>query len=106
MKAFALGVIAAIGLATAPSARADFWFDGPSFGSGALYDRQYHGGPYFVAGFGDDNYRGQRRYWGGPYWVDCSGYNPPFETYRMSCRPTVVRIATRDHRGRIKVRLK
>jgi hypothetical protein len=101
MKAFASGVVAVIALATAPSARADFWF-----GAGVLHDRPSYGSPYLVAGFGDDNYRGQRRYWGGPYWVDCSGYNPPFETYRLSCRPAVFKIATRDHRRGIRLRLK
>jgi hypothetical protein len=105
MKAFALGMVAAIGLGAASSAKADFWFDGPSFGS-AVHDGRHHGGPYVVAGFGDDSYRGQRRYWGGPYWIDCPGYNPPFETYRMSCRPMAVKIATRDHRRVIRVRLK
>jgi hypothetical protein len=106
MKALALAVVAAIGLGAAPAAKAEFWSDGPSFGFAASYDRPYHGGPYFVAGFGDDHSGGRRRYWGGPYWVDCKGYNPPFETYRMSCRPAVVKIAARGHRHSVKVRLK
>ena len=71
-----------------------------SFGGAA---RAGHGGPYVVAGFGDDHDDGWHRYWGGPYFVVCSGY--PFETYRMSCRRSV-KVVTRDHRRHIKVRLK
>jgi hypothetical protein len=103
MKAFAWALVAAIGLGMAPPAKADFWFEEPSFGA-VPYRGAYHGGPYVVVGYGDDNYDGQRRYWGGPFWVEC-GYNPPFETYRKRCRPLAANIATRDYR-RIKVRLK
>ena len=73
---------------------------GFSFGSAA---RAGHGGPYFVAGFGDDHDEGPHRYWGGPYFVVCPGY--PFETHRMSCRRSV-KVVIRDHRRHIKVRLK
>ena len=68
MKAFALAALAAIGLGTAPSARGDVWFDNPRSGFGVPDANPHHGGPYFVAGFGDDNYGVRRRYWGGPYW--------------------------------------
>ena len=72
MKAFALAALAAIGWGTAPSARADVWFDNPPSGFGVPDASPHHGGPYFVAGFGDDNHVSQRRYWGGPYWVECA----------------------------------
>jgi hypothetical protein len=100
-----LAIVAAIGLGYAPCAKAEFWLDGNRSSSAALYGGAYHGGPYFVAGYGDDNYGGQRRYWGGPYFAACYGNNPPFETYRMNCRRAVVKVARRDHR-RIGARLK
>jgi hypothetical protein len=107
MKALALAMIVTIGLGAAPSAQADVWFDGP-FGWGApSYGGPHAGGPYFVAGFGDDNYLGQPRYWGGPYWTMCRGTHPPFQTYRIppaSCRPW--RVATRQHQRIIRARLK
>ena len=71
-----------------------------SFGGAA---RAGHGGPYVVAGFGDDHDDGWHRYWGGPYFVVCSGY--PFETYRLSCQRSV-KVVVRDHRRHMKVRLK
>jgi hypothetical protein len=101
MKVLALAVVAAIGLGAAPSAKAGVWFDGPSYGG------PHGGGPYFVAGFGDDNYLGQPRYWGGPYWTTCRGIHPPFQTYRIppaSCGPW--RVATRLHPRLVRVRLK
>jgi len=72
-----------------------------SFGGAA---RAGHGGPYVVAGFGDDHDDGWHRYWGGPYFVVCPGY-PPYETYRMSCRRSV-KVVVRDQRRHVKVRLK
>jgi hypothetical protein len=105
MRACTLAIVAAIGLGYAPCAKAEFWLDGNRSSSAALYGGAYHGGPYFVAGYGDDNYGGQRRYWGGPYFAACYGNNPPFETYRMSCRPAMVKVARRDHRS-IRARLK
>jgi hypothetical protein len=106
MKTLALA--AAIGLGAATSAQADVWFDGPA-GFDAPYDGGAYGGPYFVAGFGDDNHLGQRRYWGGPYWTVCRGYNPPFQTYRIppnSCGPWAVKMAVRQHQRIIRARLK
>jgi hypothetical protein len=100
MKFLALAMVAAIGLGAA-SAQAGVWFDGPSYGG------PHGGGPYFVAGFGDDNYLGQPRYWGGPYWTTCRGIHPPFQTYRIppaSCGPW--RAAARQHPRLIRVRLK
>jgi len=104
MKAFALAVVTAVALASGPSATADNWFDEPAFRATSRYDG-HHGGPYYVAGYGDDSLGRPRRYWGGPYWVSCRGYNPPFETYRMSCRASAVKIASRNHRH-IRARLK
>jgi hypothetical protein len=43
---------------------------GFSIGSAA---RAGHGGPYFVADFGDDHDEGRHRYWDGPYFVVCPG---------------------------------
>jgi hypothetical protein len=103
MKALALAAVAVIGLGTAASAQAGVWFDGASYGG------SHGGGPYFVAGFGDDNYLRQPRYWGGPYWTICRGINPPFQTYRIppaSCGPWRVKLATRQHQRLIRVRLK
>lgn len=100
MKVLALAVVAAIGLWTA-SAQAGVWFDGPAYGG------PHGGGPYFVAGFGDDNYLGQPRYWGGPYWTTCRGIHPPFQTYRIppaSCASW--RVAARQHPRLVRVRLK
>jgi hypothetical protein len=104
MKAFVLAAVATIGLATAPS-KADFWFDGLGPGFGVPDSGPHHGGPYFVAGFGNEHADGPRRYWGGPYFAPCSGWHPPFETYRMVCKPVVAKIAIREHR-RSRVRLK
>ncbi len=100
MKVLALAVVVAIGLWTA-SAQAGVWFDGPAYGG------PHGGGPYFVAGFGDDNYLGQPRYWGGPYWTTCRGIHPPFQTYRIppaSCASW--RVAARQHPRLVRVRLK
>jgi hypothetical protein len=103
MKTLALAVVAAIGLGAATSAQAGGWFDGPSYGG------PRGGGPYFVAGFGDDNHLGQPRYWGGPYWTICGGTHPPFQTYRIppaSCGPWRVKMAARQHQRLIRARLK
>jgi len=100
MKFLALAMVAAIGLGAA-SAQAGVWFDGPSYGG------PHGGGPYFVAGFGDDNYPGQPRYWGDPYWTTCRGIHPPFQTYRIppaSCASW--RVAARQHPRLVRVRLK
>jgi hypothetical protein len=108
MKAVvALVLLVAIGAGTTSSANAEFWIGSPSSGFDAL-GRVHRGGPYFVAGFGDDILVRQRRYWGGPSWVICGGVNPPFDTYRRpphACRQSVVKIAARDRR-RIRVRSK
>jgi hypothetical protein len=103
MKTLALAVVAAIGLGAATSAQAGGWLDGPSYGG------PRGGGPYFVAGFGDDNHLGQPRYWGGPYWTICGGTHPPFQTYRIppaSCGPWRVKMAARQHQHLISARLK
>jgi hypothetical protein len=112
MKALALATLAVIGLAALPSAKADywngspsFWFDDATYGGFRHYGSPHSGGPYFIAGFGDDNYPGERRYWGGPYWTECSGRHPPFETYRMRCRHLVVKVAVL-HRRHIRARLR
>jgi hypothetical protein len=103
MKILPLAVVAAIGLGAAASAQAGVWFDAPSYGG------SNGGGPYFVAGFGDDNHLGQPRYWGGPYWTTCGGTHPPFQTYRIppaSCGPWQVKLAARQHHRLIRARLK
>ena len=104
MKAVEWALVAAIGFATVWPAKADFWFD-PAPGYGVLDYPEYWGGPYFVSGFGGEHPEVRRRYWGGPYFVSCSGWHPPFETYRMNCRPRVVTITIREHR-RTRSRLK
>jgi hypothetical protein len=114
MKTLALAVVAVTGLGGATSAQADLWFDGPAGFSvplvAAPYDGRPHGGgPYFVAGFGDDHHVDQSRYWGGPYWTTCRGLYPPFQTYRIppaSCRPFAVKVAGRQHQRVIRARLK
>ena len=109
MKTLALAVVAAIGLGAAASAQAGVWFDGPSGFAAPYADGPHGGGPYFVAGFGDDNHLGLPRYWGGPYWTMCRAPNPPFQTYRIppaSCRPWVVKVAAHQHRRVIRARLK
>jgi hypothetical protein len=110
MKTLALAVVAAIGLGAATSAQAGVWFNGPSGFDAPSYGGPHGGGPYFVAGFGDDNHLGQPRYWGGPYWTMCRGTHPPFQTYRIppaSCRPWAVKMAARQHHPRIvRARLK
>jgi hypothetical protein len=105
MKGLALAVVGAIGLGATPAAKADFWLEGRSFGPAAPDAGAYHDGPYVVAGFGDESLGAPRRYWGGPYWTECSGNNPPFETWSMRC-PAAVKIAVREHDRRVKVRLK
>ena len=104
MKTIALAFVAAIGLGAGPSAKADFWFDPPP-GFGVPDRPEYRGGPYFVSGFGNEHANIPHRYWGGSYFVSCSGVSPPFETYRMSCRPRVVKVAIHEHR-RLRARLK
>jgi hypothetical protein len=104
MKAFVLAAVAITGLGIVP-AKADFWFDGLGPAFGVPDSGSHHGGPYFVAGFGNEHADVPHRYWGGPYFASCSGRHPPFETYRMSCRPRVAKIASRDDRSS-RVRLK
>ena len=109
MKTLALAVVAAIGLGAATSAQAGVWFDGPPGFDAPSYGGPHGGGPYVVAGFGDDNPLGQPRYWGGPYWTMCRGPYPPFQTYRIppaSCRPWVVKVIARQHPHVIRARLK
>ena len=109
MKTLALAVVAAIGMGAATSAQAGVWFDGPFGFDAPSYGGPRGGGPYFVAGFGDDNHLGQPRYWGGPYWTICGGTHPPFQTYRIppaSCGPWRVKMAARQHQRLIRVRLK
>ena len=111
MKTLALAQVVAIGVAVmglgaATSAQAGVWFDGPSWFDARHDGGPLRGGPYFVAGFGDDNHLGQPRYWGGPYWTTCRGTHPPFQTYRIppaSCRPWV---AVSQHQRVIRARLK
>jgi hypothetical protein len=98
MKASALAVVAAIGVGITSGATAEVEFETSSI--------LYYGGPYFVAEQGDYHYRSRRRYWGGPYWISCSGYNPPFETYRMSCRRSSIRISIRERSRHVRWRLK
>jgi len=109
MKTLGLAVVAAIGLGAATSAQAGGWFDGPFGFDAPSYGSPRGGGPYFVAGFGDDNHLGQPRYWGGPYWTICGGIHPPFQTYRIppaSCGPWWVKMTARQHQRLIRVRLK
>jgi len=109
MKALVLSLVAAVGLGAATSTQAGVWFDSP-FVFDVPHDvGPHHGGPYFVAGFGDDNALDQPRYWGGPYWTLCRGLNPPFQTYRIppaSCRQWFVKVAGRHHQHISKARLK
>ena len=107
MGAAALLLTALIALATSRSAYAEVWPDPPWSESNYRHGDQYLGGPYYVAGFGNDNPTKRRRYWGGPYFVSCPGFNPPYETYRPPypvCRSTV-KVDTRAPR-RIRVLLK
>ena len=102
---FALSVIATVALGMSASAKADAWPAEPwSFND--TYGGPHSGGPYFVAGYGDDNLGHPRRYWGGPYWITCPGRYPPFDTYRPpNCHSKVITMAIREHRS-IRVRLK
>ena len=103
-KAVRRALAAALLTAIIPGAKADFWFDPPA-GLGVPDVRpETRGGPYYVAGFGD-HIASPRKFWGGPYFVICSGHKHPYETYRMNCRPSVVKVATHEHR-RIRARLK
>ena len=88
MRTIALAAVAALGLAAATPAKADFWFGGPGFSVGFGAGPGFYGGPYYAAGwglgphygwgggpyyaggwgggyYGDGYYR--PRYWGGPY---------------------------------------
>jgi hypothetical protein len=98
MKAIALPAVAVIGLLTATAAKADPWSGGPFFMFAPYNNGQHHSVPYFVAGWGDDNYEKQRRYWGGPFWVENCGDDRPYETYTSS--PRHCRIAHRRPRAR------
>ena len=99
MKAMALAAVAAIGLLTATIAKADSWFGGPFF-LFAPYDHGPHRStPYFVAGWGYDNYGEQRRYWGGPFWAENCGNSPPYETYTLSPRHCRLVHRRPRHRG-------
>jgi hypothetical protein len=104
MKAVGWTVAAALWTANIPGAKADFWFDPPAGLGVPDVPPEARGGPYYVAGFGDQ-IASRRKYWGGPYFVVCSGHIHPYETYRMNCRPPVVKVAIHHHR-RIRARLK
>jgi hypothetical protein len=108
MKALVLAIVTTIGVGVTTAAAAQTWFDGPPWFAAPYAGDQPSGGPYIVAGFGDDPL-GQPRYWGGPYWTMCRGTHPPFQTYRIppaSCRPWAVKVATGPHRRVIRARLK
>ena len=106
MKAVGWTLVAALCAATPLGAKANFWFDpAPGFGVPDV-PPEARGGPYYVAGFGDEHANVPRRYWGGPYFVSCSGRQPPFETYRLSCRPAVVNVAIHHEHQRGRARLK
>jgi len=108
MKTLALIVVVSIAFG-ATAAKADFWFDSPPLFIAPYDGDPRSGGPYVVAGFGDDHALGQPRYWGGPYWTTCRGPYPPFQTYRIppaSCRPFAVRVAAQRHPRVIRARLK
>ena len=83
-------------------ANAEFKPDQRWSGPGYQRDVHYRGGPYYVAGAGDNLSR--RPYWGGPFFVSCPGNNPPYETHYPRCR-SLVKIAV-HHRRQIKVHLK
>ena len=103
----AAAAFVAVAVLTARSANAEFWPDQPWSGFSHENNGHHRGGPYRVAGFGDDDLIVRRRYWGGPYFVSCPGSNPPYETHRPpypGCR-SAVKIAAR-HQRHIRVRLK